>query len=556
MDARVRRWPRVENTVAAPVVADVQSPLWFSDEAGERWHQAGKVHNLRIAARCLNGVEIPAGEMFSFWTQLGRSTRWRGYTFGREVREGCLIPSVGGGLCQLSNALYQAALQAGCEIIERHAHTQAVPGSAAARGQDATVFWNYVDLRFRAPHRLRIEASLSRDTLTLRFTGQAESKIVTKESGKGKSIPLVLDSINDCASCGQHECVQHAPQLASHLGTVAVLVDAYWPEFDDYLQRQDTRGVLLLPLDGRRYRKPNYAWTIKGYAQARQHFASIAWRSWRSRSLADQGAQRQFALLQEQTRLARRYVRRLGASVDRLIVQQGLLPYLWQSGELGGRHVTVMLERLPIRLLHARLDRLAARHPQSPTAADFRAPDAVAQSEWEALVRADRIVTPHAELAGLFPDKTERLPWNTGVAGTWIRNDTGPLRLLFPASTVARKGAYELRAATQDLDCELLVFPGNHEDLCFWYELSAQVVRRNAISATPIDVVVLPAWVEFQPRLLLRALASGIPVVTTPAAGVSPQPGLELCEIGDDRGLAICLHRLHESRSARKTAMF
>ena len=74
----------------------------------------------------------------------------RGFVKGRELREGCIIPNVGGGLCQVSNALYDAALQAGHEIVERHAHTQVIAGSLAEQGRDATVFWNYVDLRFRS----------------------------------------------------------------------------------------------------------------------------------------------------------------------------------------------------------------------------------------------------------------------------------------------------------------------------------------------------------------------------------------------------------------------
>ena len=95
---------------------------------------------------------MPAHAVFSFWKQVGRTNRLKGYVAGRELREGCLIPSIGGGLCQLSNALYDAALQAGFEIVERHAHSQVIPGSLAEAGANATVFWNYVDLRFRSHH--------------------------------------------------------------------------------------------------------------------------------------------------------------------------------------------------------------------------------------------------------------------------------------------------------------------------------------------------------------------------------------------------------------------
>ena len=105
------------------VIAESATPLWTETEPEERFLVAGKIHNLRLAIRAINGIEIQARETFSFWRQVGRAVRRRGYVRGRELREGCIIPNIGGGLCQLSNALYDAALQANFEIIERHAHS-------------------------------------------------------------------------------------------------------------------------------------------------------------------------------------------------------------------------------------------------------------------------------------------------------------------------------------------------------------------------------------------------------------------------------------------------
>lgn len=132
-------------------IAESASRLWPNDGTQERDWALGKIENLRVARRAFDGVSLQTGQVLSFWAQLGKPSRRRGFVIGRELREGCLIPSVGGGLCQLSNALYAAALEAGLEIVERHAHTRTIPGSQAARGRDATVFWNYVDLRLRAP---------------------------------------------------------------------------------------------------------------------------------------------------------------------------------------------------------------------------------------------------------------------------------------------------------------------------------------------------------------------------------------------------------------------
>ena len=151
------------------VIAESKSKLWSNNQGAELKLEAGKVHNLRMALRRLNGVEIPAGRAFSFWSQVGLPVRWKGYARGRELREGCIIPSVGGGLCQLSNALYDAALSAGFEILERHAHSKVIPGSLAEVGRDATVFWNYVDLRFKSNNPFRIEILMTSDELIVRL---------------------------------------------------------------------------------------------------------------------------------------------------------------------------------------------------------------------------------------------------------------------------------------------------------------------------------------------------------------------------------------------------
>lgn len=154
------------------LLAESVSDLWdHSAAAAEQVLQAGKIQNLRIATLALDGCTVPAGEVFSFWRQIGRPTQGKGYVQGRELRQGCIIPTVGGGLCQLSNALYDAALKAGFTIHERHPHTQVIAGSLAEQGRDATVFWNYVDLRLSAAQTFSIRAILTPAQLIVQFWG-------------------------------------------------------------------------------------------------------------------------------------------------------------------------------------------------------------------------------------------------------------------------------------------------------------------------------------------------------------------------------------------------
>jgi len=109
----VHRFPFADALTGYPIIGETRTPLWINSDDAEQVLVAGKIHNLRLAVRRLNGVEVAAEGVFSFWKQLGRTSRFKGYVAGRELREGCLIPNTGGGLCQLSNSLYDAALRAG-----------------------------------------------------------------------------------------------------------------------------------------------------------------------------------------------------------------------------------------------------------------------------------------------------------------------------------------------------------------------------------------------------------------------------------------------------------
>jgi hypothetical protein len=161
-----RRAPLGED--AAPLAYD-EHRLYNLDNPRERELELGKVQNLRVAAAAVDGLVLAPGETFSFWRAAGRATRAKGYVVGRELRLGCMIPSIGGGICQLTNALSRVAHQAGMEIVERHSHSVHPEGFFIDDATDATVFWNYLDFRFRSSCRMRIGATLTETTLIVRL---------------------------------------------------------------------------------------------------------------------------------------------------------------------------------------------------------------------------------------------------------------------------------------------------------------------------------------------------------------------------------------------------
>ena len=517
------RFPINDGPANEVVIAESRTPLWAEGDDAEKYLLAGKVHNLRLALHRLNGAEIPAGAVFSFWAQLGRASRWKGYVAGRELREGCIIPSIGGGLCQLSNALYDAALNAGFEIIERHAHTQIIPGSLAESGRDATVFWNYVDLRFKSSSAFRIEATMDANFLNVRFRSERKEDRLQAQFQE-KRVKTTSIGPQSCVTCSEHDCFRHVERKAAGFGRSAYLVDEYYPEFDKYIgEVKREQDLLAVPLDGKKYRKGNYAWSTDGFRDVRQSPMLTLRRAYQSRKLAMQGPARQRTLLAYSERLARNYSALLKHDITHVVVSQNLLPFLWRDGFLGGRMFDVLMTAMPLARLHERLDAAFGLHPESKTLADFRADEWLVRAETEALESARKIITPHSEIAGLYANKHELLDWTMPeVAKTFPakRSASQPLTIAFPASTIGRKGSYELRAAVQGLDVKLVALGPQLEGAEFWRETAIENRNGSEDWLEGVDVVVLPAFVEHKPRRLLEAAARGTPVIASTACGL------------------------------------
>ncbi|USG65289.1 VanW family protein [Brevibacillus ruminantium] len=116
--------------------------------------QENKIMNLQLAIPALDGLLIQPGETFSFWQRVGKTTAEKGYVEGLLLSQGEVTTGIGGGLCQLANLLFWMALHTPLEITERH-HHQFDPFPDDQRvlpfGSGASVFYNYVDLRFHNP---------------------------------------------------------------------------------------------------------------------------------------------------------------------------------------------------------------------------------------------------------------------------------------------------------------------------------------------------------------------------------------------------------------------
>lgn len=104
----------------------------------------GILTNIKLASDKVNSFIIQPGEEFSFNQVVGERTPEAGYMEGRMIVDDQPVLGTGGGICQLSSMIYDAASDAGLEIVERNPHT--LPVSYAAPGRDAMVAYGQSDL--------------------------------------------------------------------------------------------------------------------------------------------------------------------------------------------------------------------------------------------------------------------------------------------------------------------------------------------------------------------------------------------------------------------------
>ena len=113
-----------------------------------------RAHNITLAAEKINDSVVEPGGEFSFNEAVGPTTKRNGFKLGMIFNSGRRSQGYGGGVCQVSSTLYNAAKDAGMEITERHEHSLDV--GYIERGNDAATSYGVKDLKFKNPHNYRV----------------------------------------------------------------------------------------------------------------------------------------------------------------------------------------------------------------------------------------------------------------------------------------------------------------------------------------------------------------------------------------------------------------
>jgi vancomycin resistance protein YoaR len=138
-------------------VASVAAASWagreyvlgaFTTDHGGR--SEAQRHNIELAMAALDGTVLRPGATLSFNGTVGERLLEKGYERAPVMSMMDTNDEPGGGICQMASTLYDAALAAGLQIVERSPHYG--PVLSVGPGRDATVQWNVWDLRFRNPY--------------------------------------------------------------------------------------------------------------------------------------------------------------------------------------------------------------------------------------------------------------------------------------------------------------------------------------------------------------------------------------------------------------------
>jgi vancomycin resistance protein YoaR len=144
--------------------------------------------NIRLAARIIDGMVLMPGERFSFNRRVGRRTSSGGFQKAGVFVNGRKDYDIGGGICQVSTTLYNAALLADLKVVSRSSHSRPVP--YVPLGRDAAVSFPNPDLIIEnnQPLPIAFSASVAGGQITFRILGDEKlDQTVTIVAGKATS---------------------------------------------------------------------------------------------------------------------------------------------------------------------------------------------------------------------------------------------------------------------------------------------------------------------------------------------------------------------------------
>ena len=135
--------------------------------------------NIKNAAKRINtygsfedGYILQPGEIFSYNDTVGERTEANGFSVATVYTNTGTTNDVGGGICQVSSAIFSAAFKADLEITQRTNHMYKVHYWTTP-GEDATVNWGTLDFKFQNSKSYPVKVKMIYKSSDKRFDGKA-----------------------------------------------------------------------------------------------------------------------------------------------------------------------------------------------------------------------------------------------------------------------------------------------------------------------------------------------------------------------------------------------
>lgn len=147
---------------------------------------AARSANVENGTKLINGITLYPGEEFSSYEAVAPFSEANGYYMAGSYLNGKVVDSLGGGICQVTTTLYNAALLAELEITERHNHSMIVgyvdPSADAAIAESSGKDFRFVN---NTEYPIYIEGFVKNKQVTFNIYGKetrAEGRTVRYES--------------------------------------------------------------------------------------------------------------------------------------------------------------------------------------------------------------------------------------------------------------------------------------------------------------------------------------------------------------------------------------
>jgi len=138
-----------------------------------------RIHNVDLVAHLVDDTLIAPDATFSFNGTTGDRSAAKGFLEAPVIVNGEVTTGLGGGVCQVSTTVFNAAFEAGLKITDRTNHALYI--SHYPQGRDATVDYPSTDLKFvnDTGHWLLLRTFVGSSSLTVNLYGSPTGRKVT-----------------------------------------------------------------------------------------------------------------------------------------------------------------------------------------------------------------------------------------------------------------------------------------------------------------------------------------------------------------------------------------